>query len=95
MKPEIAAEAPTIGTNFAAMRPQMRGSSRRRRHGERMQKSHRAEAARDRRAERQQPDRVEPEMRPVAVDQRVGDEGPDVRAEPAGKRAALRGTSAS
>ena len=35
-----------------------------------------------------QPDRVEAEMRPVGVEQRVGDEGPDLGADAAGQRAA-------
>ncbi len=69
------------------MKCQMHGGARRRRHGEKGDETQRAETARDRRAECEQPHGVESEMRPVAVDQRVGDEGPDLRAESARHRA--------
>ena len=48
------------------------------RHREKSEKAPGAEAARHRRAEREQPDRIEAEMHEIGVDQRVGDEGPDV-----------------
>ena len=41
----------------------------------------RAEAARDRCTEGEQPHPVETEVRPVAVDQRVTEEGPDARSQ--------------
>ena len=51
-----------------------------------------ARRARKRRAtrasERQQPDHIEAEMRQIGVNQRIGDEGPDVRAPSAGQGAA-------
>ena len=68
MKPEIAADAPIIGTSAPACASKMRGRAGGSRHGEEREKAQRAEAARDRRAEGEQPHAVEPEMRPVAVD---------------------------
>ena len=48
----------------------------------------RPETARHGAAERQQPDRVDAEMNPAAMDQRIGEEGPHLGAEPAGQHAA-------
>ena len=67
----------------AGMGEQMHRSPGRRRHGKEGEEARRAEAARDRRAECQQPHAVQSEMRPVAMNECVGDEGPDVGAEAA------------
>ena len=88
MVPEIAAEAPITGACSPGWRGQVRGRARRRRHREENQKARRAEAACHRAAEWQEPDGVETIMRPVGMQQRVGDEGPDLRA--ASRRAARR-----
>ena len=49
------------------------------------EKPDRAEAARQRAAERQQPQHVEADMAEIGVQQRIGDEGPDLGAGAAGK----------
>ena len=74
--PEIAADAPIIGNCFARMRREMHRGARSRRHRERSQKAKRTEAARDRAAEGQKPDRIDAKMRPVCMHESVGDEGP-------------------
>ena len=48
-------------------------------------KPDRAEPARQRAAERQQPQHVEAEMAEIGVQQRIGDEGPDLAPAPPGK----------
>ena len=48
----------------------------------------RAEAARQRGAERQQPSHIEADMEEVGVEERVGEERPQIGAEAAGKRTA-------
>lgn len=59
---------------------------RRRREGGKREEAQRPEPARDRRPEGEQPHAVDAEMEKIAVDQRVGDERPDVGADAAGKR---------
>ena len=65
----------------------MQGGARRRRHREERDEAQRAEPPRHRAAERQQPNRVDAEMSPVGMDQRIGDEGPNLGAEAARQRA--------
>ena len=48
------------------------------------------ETARQRRAERQQPSQIEAEMEEIGVNEGVGEEGPQIGAEAAGKRSRRR-----
>ena len=81
---------------LAGMRDQMHRRAGRRRHREEREEPQRAEPPRHRAAERQQPDRIDAEMHPVGVDQRIGDEGPQFarRSRPAARRRAHRGVVA-
>ena len=85
MVPEIAADAPITAAVVAAMREQMQHRAGRRGDGEECEKTQRTETARDRAAERQEPDDIDAEMNPVGVNQRVGDEGPELGAPAAGQ----------
>src|SRR5262245_65644816 len=58
----------------------MQSSASRSRDSEKGQKARRPEAARNRAAKWQQPNRIDNEMGPVSVDQRIGDESPDIGA---------------
>ena len=87
MVPEIAAEAPIIGILLAGMRGEMQGLRRRRPvTAKNAMKAQRAEASRHCAPERQQPDRIDAEVRPIGMDQRIGDEGPYFGAKTAGQR---------
>ena len=67
------------------MGDEMRQRAGRRRHRHEQEEPDRAEAARQRAAERQQPQHVEADMAEIGVQQRIGDEGPDLGAGAAGK----------
>ena len=67
------------------MGEQMRQRAGRRRHRHEQEEPDRAEPARQRAAERQQPQHVEADMAEIGVQQRIGDEGPDLGAGAAGK----------
>ncbi len=67
------------------MGEQMRQRAGRGRHRHEDEEPDRAEPARQRAAERQQPQHVESDMAEIGVQQRIGDEGPDLGACPAGK----------
>ena len=71
----------------ARMGGEMRGRPCRGGNREERNEARGAEAARHRRPERQQPHRIDGEMHGVAVDERVGDEGPDIRRPSTGKHA--------
>ena len=88
MVPEIAADAPIIGNCSPAWVARCKRRARRRRHRKEREKPQRAEPPRHRAAERQQPHRIDAEMGPVGMDQRIGDEGPNLGAEAARQRAA-------
>ena len=79
------------------MGDEMRERAGRRRHRHEQEKPERAEPARQRAAERQQPQHVEADMAEIGVQQRIGDEGPDLGAGAAGKvdRRAASNRSAS
>jgi hypothetical protein len=59
-------------------------------HGRECQEAQEAEAPGDRAAEGEQPDAVDDEVRPAAVQRRVGDERPRIRRDAAGKHEALQ-----
>ena len=79
MAPDTEAEAPIIGAIACSWvtRGERAGHRRRR---EKPEEPDRAKAPRQRAAERQQPEHVEAEMRQIGVQQRIGDEGPDLGA---------------
>ena len=57
-------------------------------HREKRQEPQRAEPPRHRAAKRQQPHRIDADMGPIGVDQRIGHKAPQLRAEAARQRAA-------
>ena len=86
MVPEIAADAPITGSGVAAMREQVQHGAGRGGHRKECKKARRPETARDRAAERQKPERVDAEMKPGRVNQRIAEEGPHLGAgQPPGR----------
>src|SRR4051794_7212164 len=64
----------------------MCGGSCCRRHREKGKEARSAKAARNRRTESEQPDRIEAEMHEIGVNESVGNEGPDLGRKPARHR---------
>ena len=85
MVPDTDAEAPIIGAIACSWVTKMRQRAGRGRHRHEKEKPDSAETARQRAAERQQPQHVEPDMAEIGVQQRIGDEGPDLCAGAARK----------
>ncbi len=67
------------------MGDEMQGGAGNRGDGEEAEEPPGAEAARHRAAERQEPDRIDADMDEVGMEERIGEEGPDLGAEPAGE----------
>ena len=80
ISPELAPEAPTSGMKSIGDSAQWARAAAIRGDGHEDEKSRRAEAARDRRAEGEQPDGVEQDMRPGPVQEGVGQDRPNLRA---------------
>ena len=87
MVPEIAAEAPIIGYCSPGCVARAIPAPAADVTAKKGKKARRAKAARDRASEWQEPNRIDAKVSPVGVNQRIGDESPDVGAA-AGQTAA-------
>src|SRR5215470_3107031 len=71
---------------FAPVGGKMRSCACNRSHGEECEEARGTKSPSDRTAEREQPGDIDAEMDDVAVDERMGEKGPDVRCQTAGPR---------
>ena len=80
IRPESAAEAPISGSKSNGENAQCASAPATAVNTKKSEEADRTEAARDRRPERDQPDAVDADMRPGAMQEGVGGEGPDAHA---------------
>ncbi len=85
--PEMPADAPIIGASAPACASRYASAPAATVAAKNNKKAQRAEPARHRAGEGEQPHRVEAEMHPVGMQQRVGEEAPDLGARAAGQNA--------
>jgi len=86
MAPDTDAEAPIIGAIACSWVSKCASAPAAAVTAHEQEEPDSAEPARQRAAERQQPQHVEPDMGEIGVQQRIGDEGPDLGAGAAGKK---------